>query len=651
MNILGFFQRLGRALQLPIAVLPVAALLLRFGQPDLLNVPFIAQAGGAIFDNLALIFAIGVASSWSKDNAGSAALAGAVGYFVMTKAMVTINPEINMGVLAGIITGLVAGAVYNRWAGIKLPDFLSFFGGKRFVPIATGFFCLILAAIFGYVWPPVQHAIHSGGEWIVSAGALGSGIFGFINRLLIPTGLHQVLNTIAWFQIGEFTNAAGAVFHGDINRFYAGDGTAGMLMSGFFPIMMFGLPGAALAMYLAAPKARRPMVGGMLLSVAITAFLTGVTEPLEFLFMFLAPLLYLLHAVLTGISLFIATALGIHAGFSFSAGAIDYVLMYSLPAASKNVWMLLVMGVVFFFVYFLLFSAVIRMFNLKTPGREDKAADVVTEEANSNTEEGLTQLATSYIAAVGGTDNLKAIDACITRLRLTVGDSAKVNDAACKRLGASGVVKLNKQTIQVIVGAKAESIGDEMKKVVTRGPVAAAAAAPAGNVATAAPAAKPQTVANAKTVESLVSPITGDVVALEQVPDEAFASKAVGDGIAVKPTSNIVVAPAAGTVVKIFNTNHAFCLETNNGAEIVVHMGIDTVALEGKGFKRLVEEGTDVKAGEPILEMDLDFLNANARSMISPVVCSNSDDYSALVILASGKVVAGQTPLYEIKGK
>ncbi|MFU9458962.1 PTS N-acetyl glucosamine transporter subunit IIABC [Klebsiella pneumoniae] len=651
MNILGFFQRLGRALQLPIAVLPVAALLLRFGQPDLLNVPFIAQAGGAIFDNLALIFAIGVASSWSKDNAGSAALAGAVGYFVMTKAMVTINPEINMGVLAGIITGLVAGAVYNRWAGIKLPDFLSFFGGKRFVPIATGFFCLILAAIFGYVWPPVQHAIHSGGEWIVSAGALGSGIFGFINRLLIPTGLHQVLNTIAWFQIGEFTNAAGAVFHGDINRFYAGDGTAGMFMSGFFPIMMFGLPGAALAMYLAAPKARRPMVGGMLLSVAITAFLTGVTEPLEFLFMFLAPLLYLLHAVLTGISLFIATALGIHAGFSFSAGAIDYVLMYSLPAASKNVWMLLVMGVVFFFVYFLLFSAVIRMFNLKTPGREDKAADVVTEEANSNTEEGLTQLATSYIAAVGGTDNLKAIDACITRLRLTVGDSAKVNDAACKRLGASGVVKLNKQTIQVIVGAKAESIGDEMKKVVTRGPVAATAAAPAGNVATAAPAAKPQAVANAKTVESLVSPITGDVVALEQVPDEAFASKAVGDGIAVKPTSNIVVAPAAGTVVKIFNTNHAFCLETNNGAEIVVHMGIDTVALEGKGFKRLVEEGTDVKAGEPILEMDLDFLNANARSMISPVVCSNSDDYSALVILASGKVVAGQTPLYEIKGK
>ncbi|PZT66393.1 PTS N-acetyl glucosamine transporter subunit IIABC [Escherichia coli] len=615
MNILGFFQRLGRALQLPIAVLPVAALLLRFGQPDLLNVAFIAQAGGAIFDNLALIFAIGVASSWSKDSAGAAALAGAVGYFVLTKAMVTINPEINMGVLAGIITGLVGGAAYNRWSDIKLPDFLSFFGGKRFVPIATGFFCLVLAAIFGYVWPPVQHAIHAGGEWIVSAGALGSGIFGFINRLLIPTGLHQVLNTIAWFQIGEFTNAAGTVFHGDINRFYAGDGTAGMFMSGFFPIMMFGLPGAALAMYFAAPKERRPMVGGMLLSVAVTAFLTGV----------------------------VATLLGIHAGFSFSAGAIDYALMYNLPAASQNVWMLLVMGVVFFAIYFVVFSLVIRMFNLKTPGREDKEDEIVTEEANSNTEEGLNQLATNYIAAVGGTDNLKAIDACITRLRLTVADSARVNDTMCKRLGASGVVKLNKQTIQVIVGAKAESIGDAMKKVVARGPVAAASAE--ATPATTAPVAKPQAVPNAVSIAELVSPITGDVVALDQVPDEAFASKAVGDGVAVKPTDKI----AAGTIVKIFNTNHAFCLETDKGAEIVVHMGIDTVALEGKGFKRLVEEGAQVSAGQPILEMDLDYLNANARSMISPVVCSNIDDFSGLIIKAQGHVVAGQTPLYEIK--
>ncbi|QLK60419.1 PTS N-acetyl glucosamine transporter subunit IIABC [Enterobacteriaceae bacterium Kacie_13] len=650
MNILGFFQRLGRALQLPIAVLPVAALLLRFGQPDLLNMPFIAQAGGGIFDNLALIFAIGVASSWSKDNAGAAALAGGIGYFILTKAMITINPAVNMGVLAGIITGLVGGMVYNRWSDIKLPDFLSFFGGKRFVPIATGFFCLVLAAIFGYVWPPVQDAIRAGGEWIVGAGAFGAGIFGFVNRLLIPTGLHQVLNTIAWFQIGDFTNAAGTVFHGDINRFYAGDGTAGMFMSGFFPIMMFGLPGAAFAMYFAAPKERRPLVGGMLVSVAVTAFLTGVTEPLEFLFMFLAPLLYLVHAILTGISLYVATALGIHAGFSFSAGAIDYALMYNLPAASKNVWMLLVMGVVFFIIYFVLFSVIIRMFNLKTPGREDDTENMGAPEANSNTEEGLNQLARSYIGALGGSDNFKGIDACITRLRLNVKDAGTVDDAACKRLGASGIVRLNKQSIQVIVGAKAESLADAMKKVIARGPVAAGVATAAPVVtAKAAPQAVPNTVK--AVVETLVSPVTGDVVALDQVPDEAFASKAVGDGVAIRPTGKTVVSPAAGTIVKIFNTNHAFCLETVSSAEIVVHMGIDTVTLNGQGFTRLVEEGATVTAGQPVLELDLDYLNANARSMISPVVVSNIDDYTGVISLASGSVVAGQTKLFEIQGK
>lgn len=650
MNILGFFQRLGRALQLPIAVLPVAALLLRFGQPDLLNMPFIAQAGGGIFDNLALIFAIGVASSWSKDNAGAAALAGGIGYFILTKAMITINPAVNMGVLAGIITGLVGGMVYNRWSDIKLPDFLSFFGGKRFVPIATGFFCLVLAAIFGYIWPPVQDAIRAGGEWIVGAGAFGAGIFGFVNRLLIPTGLHQVLNTIAWFQIGDFTNAAGTVFHGDINRFYAGDGTAGMFMSGFFPIMMFGLPGAAFAMYFAAPKERRPLVGGMLVSVAVTAFLTGVTEPLEFLFMFLAPLLYLVHAILTGISLYVATALGIHAGFSFSAGAIDYALMYNLPAASKNVWMLLVMGVVFFVIYFVLFSVIIRMFNLKTPGREDDIENMGAPEANSNTEEGLNQLALSYIGALGGSDNFKGIDACITRLRLNVKDAGTVDDAACKRLGASGIVRLNKQSIQVIVGAKAESLADAMKKVIARGPVAAGVATAAPVVTTkAAPQAVPNTLKTV--VETLVSPVTGDVVALDQVPDEAFASKAVGDGVAIRPTGKTVVSPAAGTIVKIFNTNHAFCLETVSGAEVVVHMGIDTVTLNGKGFTRLVEEGATVTAGQPVLELDLDYLNANARSMISPVVVSNIDDYTGVVSLASGSVVAGQTKLFDIQGK
>jgi PTS system N-acetylglucosamine-specific IIC component len=375
-----------------------------------------------------------------------------------------------------------------------------------------------------------------------------------------------------------------------------------------------------------------------------------VTEPLEFLFMFLAPMLYLIHALLTGISLYIATALGIHAGFSFSAGAIDYALMYNLPAASKNVWMLLVMGVVAFGIYFVLFTAVIRMFNLKTPGREDASADVVDSEANSNTEEGLNQLSQQYIAAIGGSDNLQIIDACITRLRLSVKDAGLVNDAACKRLGASGIVKLNKQTVQVIVGAKAESIAEVMKKLIAKGPIAAwsSTTAPAPQAVKVAPQAVPN--APKGIIATLVAPVSGEVVALEQVPDEAFASKAVGDGLAIRPTSSTVLSPAAGTVVKIFNTNHAFCLETENGAEIVVHMGLDTVGLEGKGFTRLVEEGAQVTAGQPVLEMDLAFLNANARSMISPVVVSNIDDYSGITLVAGQTVVAGESRLFDING-
>ena len=463
MNILGFFQRLGRALQLPIAVLPVAALLLRFGQPDLLNVAFIAQAGGAIFDNLALIFAIGVASSWSKDSAGAAALAGAVGYFVLTKAMVTINPEINMGVLAGIITGLVGGAAYNRWSDIKLPDFLSFFGGKRFVPIATGFFCLVLAAIFGYVWPPVQHAIHAGGEWIVSAGALGSGIFGFINRLLIPTGLHQVLNTIAWFQIGEFTNAAGTVFHGDINRFYAGDGTAGMFMSGFFPIMMFGLPGAALAMYHTAKPSKKQVAGGILFAGALCAFVSGVTEPLEFSFMFLAPALYVVHALLTGISMAVVAALPIRAGFNFSAGFVDLFFSSWVPLA-ENPWLLIPIGLVAGVIYYIVFRFAIVKFNLKTPGREDDDDEETEGFSKLVKDQGYDGLAKKYVDILGGKENIKEIESCITRIRLVLKSNKNLDEKAIKALGASGVMKAGDQVTQVIVGTKAEALVDAMKK-------------------------------------------------------------------------------------------------------------------------------------------------------------------------------------------
>ncbi|WP_188703317.1 N-acetylglucosamine-specific PTS transporter subunit IIBC [Silvimonas iriomotensis] len=657
MNLLGGLQRLGRSLQLPVATLPVAALLLRLGQPDVFNLPFIAEAGGAIFGQLALVFAIGVAVGWSKDDAGAAALAGAVGYLILTKAMVVINKDVNMGVLAGILSGLVAGAMYNRFHAIKLPDWLAFFGGKRFVPIITGLTMLILAGILGYVWPPIQAVIKDAGDWMVSAHALGAAVFATVNRLLIPTGLHQVINALAWFQIGDFTymkDGVSTVAHGDLNRFFAGDVTAGQFMAGFYPVMMFGLPGAALAMYLAAPKNRRAAVGGLMFSVAFTAFLTGVTEPLEFLFMFLAPGLYFVHALLTGVSAYIATMLDVHAGFSFSAGAIDFVLMSKLPAA-KNVSILLIMGAVWFVLYFALFSFFIKAFNLKTPGREDEAP-AGEGAAPAPVSGDMGSLASSYIAAVGGVGNLTGIDACITRLRLQVNDSSIVNEAEAKRLGASGLIRLNKQNVQIIVGPKAEMIADGMRRQ-----VGAPAAAPAPAAAAPAPAPKPAAAAPAPVAPVavptsskglvLVAPLTGNIVPLDQVPDAAFASKAVGEGIAIQPTGKFVVAPASGTLVKIFNSNHAFALVADSGAEIIVHIGIETVKLGGQGFTRLAEQGAHVNAGEPVLELDLEYLAANAQSLISPVVISNSDQFAGLADLASGSVEAGKSALYTVVNK
>lgn len=369
--------------------------------------------------------------------------------------------------------------------------------------------------------------------------------------------------------------------------------------------------------------------------------------------MFVAPVLYVIHAVLTGISVFIAASMHWIAGFGFSAGLVDMVLSTRNPLA-VHWWMLIPQGLVFFVIYYAVFRFTIQKFNLLTPGRELSAGDEtdgydVNVDTTGNGESQTESLARRYIAAVGGSENLTNIDACITRLRLNVKDSAQVNEGVAKRLGASGVIRLNKQSVQVIVGTQAESIATAMKTVLSKGPVAASVVTSA---AAPAPVAKPQAVLNTEkaVIATLLAPVTGDIVALENVPDEAFASKAVGDGLAIKPTDKTVVAPTAGTVVKIFNTNHAFCLEAENGVEIVVHMGLDTVALEGKGFTRLVEEGATVTAGQPILEMDLDFLNANARSMISPVVVSNSDDFAGLNILATGSVVAGQTPLYEVKG-
>ncbi|TBL65966.1 PTS N-acetyl glucosamine transporter subunit IIABC [Hafnia alvei] len=677
-SILGYLQKVGRALMVPVATLPAAAILMGvgywidpvgWGGANALAAFFI-KSGSAIIDNMSVLFAIGVAYGMSKDKDGAAALTGFVGFLVLTTlcspaavAMIQKIPadqvpaafgKIN-NQFVGILVGIISAELYNRFSGVELPKALSFFSGRRLVPILTSFVMILVAFILMYIWPLIFDGLVNFGEHIQKMGSVGAGIYAFFNRLLIPVGLHHALNSVFWFDVAGINDIPN--FLGGAQSIEAGKavvGITGRYQAGFFPIMMFGLPGAALAIYHCARPENKAKVAGIMMAAAFAAFFTGITEPLEFSFMFVAPVLYVLHAFLTGISVFIAASMHWIAGFGFSAGLVDMVLSSRNPLAT-HWYMLIPQGLVFFVIYYVVFRFTITKFNLLTPGRElatdaDESADgydLDLDNAKGGNE--TANLARNYIAAVGGSANITGIDACITRLRLSVKDSAIVNDSLAKRLGASGVIRLNKQSVQVIVGTRAEAIATAMRGVMASGPIEAATA----HAAPAAAAAKAQATPNAAAVvkATLVSPITGEVVALDQVPDEAFASKAVGDGVAVRPTDKTVVSPARGTIVKIFNTNHAFCLETDEGAEVVVHMGIDTVALNGQGFKRLVEEGAEVKAGQPILEMDLEYLNANARSMISPVVVSNIDDFGGLKALAAGHVVAGETKLYDITAK
>ena len=466
-------QRIGKALMLPIAVLPVAGLLLRLGQPDVLDIPFIAQAGGAIFDNLALIFAVGIAVGLAREANGVAGLSGMIAYLVITNGVKTINDKIKMGVLAGILAGILAGAMYNRFKDTKLPPFLGFFGGSRFVPIVTGGAALVLSLVFGVVWPPVQAGIDAVGAWVVASGPVGAFTFGVLNRLLIPTGLHHILNNLAWFVVGSFEGAKGVVT-GDLNRYFAGDKTAGVFMAGFYPVMMFGLPAACLAIYRTARPESRKAVGGVMFSAALTAFLTGITEPIEFAFMFLAPPLYALHAGLTGVSLALLDVLGVKHGFSFSAGAIDYALNYGL---STKGWMILPVGLAYAAVYYGLFAFCIRRFNLATPGREAPApaSDGAAPAPASDAPDEAGGLAAQLLRALGGRQNLVEIDACITRLRLVMVRRDLVKDEDLKALGAKGVVRPGVDSLQVILGPIAESIAQEMRALQGDAPAAAAA--------------------------------------------------------------------------------------------------------------------------------------------------------------------------------
>ena len=493
---LEVLQPLGRALMLPIAVLPVAALLLRIGQTDLLGHAHLAAmsggltlvvanvfaaAGGAIFANLGLIFAIGVAVGLARENNGAAGLAGVVAYLVATQgiqALIVVPPDVvaaaaakggdlalaawkakaisKLSIPVGILSGVMSGVLYNRYSTIKLPEYLAFFGGRRFVPIAAGLGGVLLALVFGFGWHWLEAGVDGLSHMVTVSGNLGLFVYGILNRLLIVTGLHHILNNVVWFILGDFHGATG-----DLNRFAAGDPTAGAFMSGFFPVMMFGLPAACLAMYHTARPERKKAVGGMLTSLALTSFLTGVTEPIEFSFMFLAPMLYALHAVLTGVAMALMNLLDVKLGFGFSAGLFDYVLNFS--KATHPLW-LVPIGLVYGGIYYGLFRFFILKFDLKTPGREP-AEDLAAEAAVGPSAGGR---GADFVAALGGAGNLTSVDACTTRLRLIVVDQAVVRELALKALGARGVVRPSDKALQVVLGPVADQVAGEIRAAMGR---------------------------------------------------------------------------------------------------------------------------------------------------------------------------------------
>jgi PTS system N-acetylglucosamine-specific IIC component len=475
-------QQLGRALMLPIAVLPVAGLLLRIGQPDLLDIAPIAAAGDAIFSNLGLLFAIGVAVGLARENHGAAGLAGVVAYFVAakgTEVLIAAPPDVGAGLVAahrdlvvaaykarqisklsvplGILSGVLGGALYNRYSNVKLPSYLAFFAGRRFVPIVAGGAGLVMAFAFGLGWPVVERAMDAVSHGVIESGSLGLFVYGILNRLLIVTGLHHILNNVAWFLVGDYNGVTG-----DLKRFFAGDPAAGMFMAGFFPVMMFGLPAACLAMYHAARPERRRAVSGLLMSMGLTSFLTGVTEPIEFTFMFLAPALYAVHAVLTGAAMVTMDLLGAKLGFGFSAGFFDYALNFG---KATHPLYLVPVGAVYFALYYGLFRYFIVRFDLRTPGREPEEVAASAPAAAPGT----AGEADAFIAALGGAANLREVDACTTRLRLVLGDRGRVDAAALKRLGARGTVAVGDNGFQVVVGPVADQLAGDIRHALAAG--------------------------------------------------------------------------------------------------------------------------------------------------------------------------------------
>ena len=702
-KIFGVLQRVGRSFMLPIALLPVAGLLLGIGSsftnetmlaayglnsvihPGTLIYTILdvmSQTGSAVFNNLALLFAMGVAIGMARKEKEVAALSGAVAYIIMNTAIqAMINAAggvdampanstttmlgittLQMGVFGGIVVGLGVAALHNKFYKIELPQVLAFFGGTRFVPIISSIVYLVVGIAMFYIWPVVQSGIAALGALVLASGYAGTFIYGLLERALIPFGLHHVFYMPFWqTAVGGTAIIDGVTVTGAQNIFFAElasksttvfSVSATRFMAGKFPFMMFGLPGAALAMYHCAKPEKKKAAGGLLLSAALTAFLTGITEPLEFTFIFVALPMYAVHCVLAGLSFMLMHILNVGVGMTFSGGLIDLVLFGAMQGNAKTHWIwVVVVGAVYFVLYYLIFRFMISKFNYKTPGRDDAEevklytrADVNARSAasGSNAPAGDDPVSALIVEGLGGTDNLSDVDCCATRLRCTVKDAALVRQDVLKASGASGVI-CKGNGVQVVYGPKVAVIKAKLEDYLENAPkTPAATAAPAPAAAPAAPAA-----AAKDTVLSAC--LNGTVVPLAEVKDEAFASGALGDGIAIEPAVGELVAPADGEISSTFDTHHAVGMTTVDGAELLMHIGIDTVKLGGKHFTYLVNEGDKVRKGQPLIRFDIEAIKAEGYPVTTPLIVCNTDEYAAVTPKASGTVKQGDA-LLELKG-
>ena len=701
-KIFGVLQRVGRSFMLPIALLPVAGLLLGIGSsftnetmlaayglnsvihPGTLIYTILdvmSQTGNAVFSNLALLFAMGVAIGMARKEKEVAALSGAVAYIIMNTAIqAMINAAggveampanstttmlgittLQMGVFGGIVVGLGVAALHNKFYKIELPQVLAFFGGTRFVPIVSSIVYLVVGIAMFYIWPVVQSGIAALGALVLASGYAGTFIYGLLERALIPFGLHHVFYMPFWqTAVGGTAIIDGVTVTGAQNIFFAElasksttvfSVSATRFMAGKFPFMMFGLPGAALAMYQCAKPEKRKAAGGLLLSAALTAFLTGITEPLEFTFIFVALPMYAVHCVLAGLSFMLMHILNVGVGMTFSGGLIDLVLFGVMQGNAKTHWIwVVVVGAVYFVLYYIIFRFMISKFDYKTPGRDDAEevklytrADVNARSAasGSTAPAGDDPVSALIVEGLGGTANLSDVDCCATRLRCTVNDAALVKQDVLKASGASGVI-CKGNGVQVVYGPKVAVIKAKLEDYLENAPkTSAATAAPAPATAPAAPAA-----AAKDTVLSAC--LNGTVVPLAEVKDEAFASGALGDGIAIEPIDGELVAPADGEISSTFETHHAVGMTTVDGAELLMHIGIDTVKLGGKHFTYLVNEGDKVKKGQPLIRFELEAIKAEGYPVTTPLIVCNTDDYAAVAAKASGTVKQGDA-LLELK--